>query len=279
MITRFAPSPTGPLHLGHAYSALTVWAIAKKHDGTALLRIEDTDSTRARSAFEIGIYDDLDWLGLHWPTPVRRQSDHLAGYAAALESLNARGLLYPCSCSRREILASGATPGAEGLVYPGTCRQRSMATAKPGDAIRLNIAAGLDHIGQLRSFVECGAGKVVEHQVSTKFLLDQIGDPVLKRKDSGDIAYHLACVHDDALQNITHVVRGMDLWSLTPFQVFLQQLMGWKTPQYRHHALVTDADGKRLAKIDRSKALSKYRTEGISPDDIGAMIGLPISSR
>ncbi len=278
MITRFAPSPTGPLHLGHAYSALTVWDVAQKHGGTALLRIEDTDRVRAKPIFEDGIYDDLRWLGLEWPTPVRRQSDHLADYESVLARLGARGLLYPCSCSRRDIMGAGAKPGAEGLVYPGTCRIRSMDSAKPGDAIRLNITAALDQLGPLRSFVELASGQPVEHQISPAFLRDSIGDPVLKRKDCGDIAYHLACVHDDAHQKITHVVRGMDIWALTPFQVFLQQLMGWKTPQYWHHALITDADGKRLAKIDRAKALSKYRSERASPNDIRAMIGLPLSS-
>ncbi|MCG3267739.1 tRNA glutamyl-Q(34) synthetase GluQRS [Yoonia sp. I 8.24] len=278
MITRFAPSPTGPLHLGHAYSALTVWGVAQRHAGTALLRIEDTDRARAKPIFENGIYDDLRWLGLEWPAPVRRQSDHLADYEAVLATLGARGLLYPCSCSRRDIVNAGAKSGAEGLVYPGTCRKRSMDSANPGDAIRLNIATGLDQLGPLRSFVERGSGLPVKHQISPAFLRDSFGDPVLKRKDSGDIAYHLACVHDDALQNITHVVRGMDLWALTPFQVFLQQLMGWETPQYLHHALITDADGKRLAKIDRSRALSKYRSEGASPNDIREMINLPLSS-
>ncbi|SFR39311.1 glutamyl-Q tRNA(Asp) synthetase [Yoonia tamlensis] len=278
MRTRFAPSPTGPLHLGHAFSALTVWDVAKKLGGTALLRIEDTDRARARPAFEQGIFNDLAWLGLQWPTPVRRQSDQIADYETALTTLATRGLLYPCSCSRREILDAGAIAGAEGLVYPGTCRHRTMADAQQGDALRLNLAACLAETGALRSFTELGRGQPVIHEISPDWLLGQLGDPVLKRKDSGDIAYHLACPYDDAHQEITHVVRGVDLWGLTPYQVLLQQLMGWNTPQYWHHELITDASGKRLAKIDKSKALSKYRAEGASPADIRAMIGLPISS-
>jgi glutamyl-Q tRNA(Asp) synthetase len=278
MITRFAPSPTGPLHLGHAYSALTVWDVAQKLGGTALLRIEDTDRTRARPAYEQSIYDDLNWLGLNWPAPVRRQSAHRADYVKVLQALGARGLLFPCSCTRRDIQSAGAIHGGEGFVYPGTCRARPLLDTKPGDAIRLNMRAALMQIGTPRNFNELASGKPATHSISPDYLCDQIGDVVLQRKGSGDIAYHLACVHDDALQQITHVVRGMDLWELTPFQVMLQQIMGWPTPQYWHHDLITDAHGKRLAKIDKSKALSKFRAEGASPDDIRRRIGLPISS-
>jgi glutamyl-Q tRNA(Asp) synthetase len=278
MLTRFAPSPTGPLHLGHAYSALTVWDIAEKHGGTALLRIEDIDSTRARPTFEHGIYDDLQWLGLSWPTPVRRQSDHRSDYEKVLQHLGAQGLLYPCSCTRRDMRSNGAQPGTEGLVYPGTCRHRPLTDARPGDAMRLNICAALAQVGTLRNFVECGSGHAVTHHIDPAYLCDKIGDVVLKRKDSGDIAYHLACVHDDAAQRVTHVVRGMDLWALTAFQVLLQQLIGLSTPHYWHHNLITDDTGKRLAKIDNAKALSKYRAQGATPNDIRQLIGIPLSS-
>lgn len=278
MITRFAPSPTGPLHLGHAYSALTVWDIAVMHHGTALLRIEDTDSTRARAEFEQAIYDDLRWLGLDWPLPVRRQSDHKAGYNRVIEKLTERQLVFPCSCTRRDIQDAGAVHGAEGLVYPGTCRHRPIDDAQPGDAVRLNISAALQQLDQPITFTELSSGASIRHDIDPDHLLTDIGDTVLIRKNTGDPAYHLACVHDDALQGISHVVRGMDLWAQTPLQVLLQNIMRWPTPQYHHHPLITDDNGKRLAKIDKSKALSKYRAEGATPDDIRRLIGIPPSS-
>ena len=271
MITRFAPSPTGPLHLGHAYSALTVWQVAHDLRGTALLRIEDTDSTRVRPEHEAGIYDDLAWLGLTWPTPVRRQSEHYADYDAVLDRLGNAGLIYPCSCTRRQIANAGAVPGADGLVYPGTCRDRSLADARPGDALRLDIAKALARIDGPLTYDETGA--TTAQGITDDLLLNTIGDPVLRRKDTGDPAYHLACVVDDALQGITHVVRGMDLRDLTPLHVLMQALLGYSTPVYHHHALIMDASGKRLAKIDHSKALAKYRAEGKSVQDIKDMIG------
>lgn len=269
MITRFAPSPTGPLHLGHAYSALTVWKIAAEHHGTALLRIEDTDSTRVRSAHEDAIYNDLKWLGLTWPTPVRRQSEHQVDYDLVIEKLAQDGFVYPCSCTRREIMNAGAQAGADGMVYPGTCRDREMADAKPGDAIRLNVTKASPKLAGALSYIE----KADTINVNLEQVVAQIGDPVLRRKGTGDPSYHLACVHDDTLQNITHVVRGMDLQELTPLHVVMQKLLDYPTPTYHHHALITGTDGKRLAKIDHSKALSKYRAEGVTPSEIKAMIG------
>ncbi|KJZ20190.1 tRNA glutamyl-Q(34) synthetase GluQRS [Loktanella sp. S4079] len=274
MITRFAPSPTGPLHLGHALSALTVWDVAAHFGGTALLRIEDTDSTRARPQFEEAIYQDLTWLGLTWPLPVRRQSDHYADYQVVIEQLAERGLVYPCSCTRRDIQNAGAKPGVEGLVYPGICRSRPMSDAKPGDAIRLNLQVAVSQIQTEMTFVAHSDDGSSTIEVDPNTLLSRVGDTVLIRKNTGDPAYHLACVHDDALQKVTHVVRGMDLWEQTPIQVLLQTLMGWPRPEYHHHRLITDENGKRLAKIDRSKALSKYRAEGASPSDIRRMIGM-----
>lgn len=273
MITRFAPSPTGPLHLGHAFSALTVWKVAQQLGGTALLRIEDTDSTRVRPEHEAGIYEDLAWLGLSWPLPVRRQSDHQREYDAALAQLAARGLVYPCACTRRQIMQAGAVPGADGMIYPGTCRSRDMNDAAPTDAIRLDIAKALAFVPDQLEYTETGQGDGRTSVISTDTLLDTIGDPVLRRKDTGDPAYHLACVHDDALQKITHVVRGTDLQELTPLHVLLQRLFGYRTPVYHHHTLITDESGKRLAKIDKSKALSKFRDEGATPEDIKKWIG------
>jgi glutamyl-Q tRNA(Asp) synthetase len=273
MITRFAPSPTGPLHLGHAYSALTVWKIAADLGGTALLRIEDTDSTRVRPVFEQSIYDDLAWLGLSWPMPVLRQSDHKADYDAALSQLNALGLIYPCGCTRRDVITAGARQGLDGMVYPGTCRGRSMIDALPADAVRLDVEKAIKLLAAPLVFTETGhcAGHVA---VDPNGLLNDIGDPVLRRKDTGDLAYHLACVYDDARQKVSHVVRGIDLQALTPLHVLLQSILQLPTPIYHHHPLILDEDGKRLAKIDKSKALGKFRTEGITPKEIRAIIGL-----
>ena len=273
MITRFAPSPTGPLHLGHAFSALTVWKVARGLGGKALLRIEDTDSTRVRTAYEAGITDDLAWLGLTWPTPLRRQSEHISDYNAALLQLAEKGLIYPCRCSRRNIIQAGAKPGADGMVYPGTCRNRRMQDAQPGDGVRLNIGKALAQMGGAIGYRETGGAEAHEVTFADEMLHRTIGDPILKRRETGDPAYHLACVHDDALQGITHVVRGTDLRDLTPLHVMLQRLLGYATPIYHHHALILDDSGKRLAKIDKSKAIARYRSEGATPDDIRQMIG------
>ena len=273
MITRFAPSPTGPLHLGHAYSALTVWKVAAQLDGTALLRIEDTDSTRVRPEHEDSIYEDLAWLGLSWPTPVLRQSEQNPRYTATLDRLAAMGVLYPCSCTRRQIMNSSAKMGADGMIYPGTCTSRTMDTAHAADGLRLNIRKALAIVSGPLSYTELSSGAAERVLIRPETLVHQIGDPVLRRKDIGDPAYHLACVHDDARQNISHVVRGTDLQALTPLHVLLQHLLGYLTPIYYHHGLITDEAGKRLAKIDKSKALSKYRAEGASPQDIRDMIG------
>lgn len=273
MITRFAPSPTGPLHLGHAFSALTVWGIAAQLGGTALLRIEDTDSTRVRPELETRIYDDLAWLGLEWPVPVRRQSEHQLEYNGVLDRLAASRLIYPCGCTRRQVIDAGAVPGADGMVYPGTCRGRHMSDADPSDAIRLDVKNALALLHGDLDYVETGLGKAQKVVIAPETLIKDIGDPVLRRKDTGDPSYHLACVHDDAHQQITHVVRGQDLLDLTPLHVLLQKLLGYLTPVYHHHRLIVDGDGRRLAKIDKSKALAKYRHEGLGPTDIKQMIG------
>lgn len=267
MITRFAPSPTGPLHLGHAYSALFIQDQTVTAHGQYLLRIEDTDSMRARPAWETAIYDDLDWLGISWCNDVRRQSDHYADYSATLDRLEP--YLYPCNCTRRAIKEAGANLGADGLVYPGTCRHRHMSNATSDDAIRLNLFKALQDIPGI-TYQDTTVSKTLHPD----FILTQIGDPVLRRKDTGDPAYHLACVVDDGIQNITHVFRGADLINATPLHVILQSLLGLPTPIYHHHALIRDDDGKRLAKINTSRAISKYREDGATPDDIRTMVGL-----
>lgn len=269
VITRFAPSPTGPLHLGHAYSALLNWDAAQAANGTFLLRIEDTDSTRARPEFEAQIYDDLAWLGLTWPTP-RRQSDHYDDYWRALKVLAGQGLIFPCSCNRRTISAAGLGLGPDGPVYHGACAARLMESAKPTDALRLNLQKAALRLPETLTYVDNG----VVVSLHPKDLTATVGAPILRRIKTGDPAYHLACTCDDALQRVTHVIRGQDVAPLTPIHVILQNLMGWPSPDYHHHGLITDDKGERLAKITKSRALATYRDAGATPADIRAMVGL-----
>jgi glutamyl-Q tRNA(Asp) synthetase len=272
MITRFAPSPTGPLHLGHAFAALTAWERAR--GGTFLLRIEDIDTTRCRPEWERQVLDDLAWLGFSWPQPVMRQSARLPAYRSALDRLAARGVLYPCRCRRADIRAALSAPqeGVDGPIYPGTCRGRPMAEAGPDDALRLDIAAACALAGPLR-FTETGPAHAGRHRADAALLAATIGDPVLARRDLGT-SYHLAVTVDDAAQGITEVTRGEDLFAATPLHVLLQALLGLPTPGYHHHRLIRDAAGKRLAKRDDARALARYRAEGATPADIRALVGL-----
>jgi glutamyl-Q tRNA(Asp) synthetase len=276
--TRFAPSPTGPLHLGHACSALLAADRAGAAGGRFLLRIEDIDGARSRPEYEAAIFDDLAWLGLSWPTPVLRQSERGAAYAAALASLVARGLCYPCRCTRGDIRAAlaapqeGAPTGPDGPIYPGTCRHRDMADAGPGDAIRLDLGRALS-AKVIPGFTETGPAHAGHHQPEKASLLSEIGDPVLARRGIGT-AYHLAVVVDDAAQGITEVVRGEDLFEATALHVALQSLLGLPVPAYHHHRLIRDDTGKRLAKRDDARAIAKYRAEGANPQDIRRLVGL-----
>lgn len=275
-IERFAPSPTGLLHLGHGYSALTAYETAKQAGGKFLLRIEDIDQPRCKPAFEQAIYDDLHWLGIQWETPVMRQSTRMPAYQAALQQLTDMGVTYPCRCTRKDIKSAlsapqeGAEPqfGPDGMVYPGTCRQRKVAS--PKDAIRLHMKHAIDQIGDVSSlfYTEKGKGKVT---LSPDFLINACGDIVLARKDIGT-SYHLAVVVDDAAQQITHVTRGADMAPATPIHRLLQALLGLPTPQYHHHRLIRDENGKRLAKRHDSLALCTYRAAGNSPEDIRHML-------
>lgn len=276
-VTRFAPSPTGPLHLGHAYSAILAHDMARAAGGRFLLRMEDTDLERCRPDYEAGIEADLRWLGLAWDGPVHRQSDHIAGYNARLEPLAGRGLLYPCSCTRSDIRAALSAPqeGVAHAVYPGTCRGRTMDSRRPGDALRLDLAAALRALaGEALDFTETGPGQAGLHRVDPARALAEIGDVVLSRKGEDIVAYFLASAFDDADQGITHVIRGEDLFAFTPVQVILQHLLGLPTPIYHHHRLIRDDQGKRLAKRDDARALAKYRAEGATPADIRRMVGL-----
>ncbi|WP_068302083.1 tRNA glutamyl-Q(34) synthetase GluQRS [Pararhodobacter sp. CCB-MM2] len=284
MITRFAPSPTGPLHLGHAYSAILAHDSARTAGGRFLLRIEDIDRSRARPEWEAQIYDDLAWLGLSWEQPVMRQSDRLPVYRAALQSLWDRGLIFACQCSRRDILSAASAPnegeplmGPDGVIYPGTCRHRDCTSgAMPeGEALRLNMRMALAGQDAIR-FTETGAGPMGETGEITlplAALIEGIGDVVLSRRDMGT-SYHLSVVLDDAEQGVTQVTRGQDLFEATAIHVVLQRHLGLPTPTYHHHRLIRDEAGKRLAKRDDARAIATYRAEGATPDDIRRMVGL-----
>lgn len=281
MRTRFAPSPTGLLHLGHAFSALTAFDRAKTAQGTFLLRIEDTDLARVRPSYEAAIYEDLAWLGLSWETPVLRQSDHLADYQAALDLLADMGLTYPCCCTRADIHAALSAPqegvqGLDGPLYPGTCRKRLMKDHGTGEAVRLNMDRALAQLGDpgRLGFEESGPDHAGRHALSPEWMCQSVGDVVLARKDIGVAAYHLSVVVDDARQGISDVVRGADLFEATFIHRLLQALLGLPTPVYHHHRLIRDENGKRLAKRDDARAIRKYRDEGAGPADIHRMVGL-----
>lgn len=279
-ITRFAPSPTGPLHLGHAYSAILAHDRARALNGTFLLRLDDIDQSRARPEWAAQILDDLTWLGLSWDGPVRRQSDHLADYRAALDTLAARGLTYPCRCTRRDIRDAASAPqegaphhGPDGLIYPGTCRGRTMAEAGPREAIRLDMEQALALCPDLPDLVETGPAHAGQHRLDRSRMIQGIGDAVLARPDMG-ASYHLSVVVDDAAQDITHVIRGEDLFEASFLQIVLATLLGHRPPVYHHHALIRDAQGKRLAKRDDARAIATYRAEGATPEDIRRKVGL-----
>jgi glutamyl-Q tRNA(Asp) synthetase len=277
-VTRFAPSPTGPLHLGHAYSAILAHDMARAAGGRFLLRMEDTDLERCKRDWDALIQEDLTWLGLSWDGPIHRQSEHIASYNSRLEALEGQGLLYPCSCTRSDIRAALSAPqeGVAFNVYPGTCRHRGTETRKPGDALRLNLSAALESLATANlGFNETGPAHAGHHQVDPDDALARIGDVVLSRKGEDIVAYFLASAFDDADQSVTHVIRGEDLFDFTAIQVILQRLFGLPTPIYHHHRLIRDENGKRLAKRDDARAISKYRAEGATPVDIRRMVGLP----
>jgi glutamyl-Q tRNA(Asp) synthetase len=255
--TRFAPSPTGYLHLGHAFSALTAFDFAKAQGGQFVVRIEDIDHTRCRSHFEAAIYDDLAWLGLTWEQPVLRQSDHLGDYHAALDQLRDMGVLYADTRTRKgQAEAALSAPQEPPIVHADP--------APP--AWRLSLTAAKAHLGSAYDRLH-----FTDNGIMVKAIPETNGDVILGRKDIG-VAYHLAVVMDDARQNISHIVRGHDLFDATHTQVLLQALLGLPTPQYIHHPLLLDEDGRRLAKRKGSKSLRDYRAEGLTPEAIREMI-------
>jgi glutamyl-Q tRNA(Asp) synthetase len=274
-VTRFAPSPTGQLHLGHAFSALFAYGAAHEAAGRFLLRIEDIDQTRCRPAFEQAIYRDLAWLGLEWEQPVRRQSEHFDLYRDALDRLTGLGLIYPCFCSRKAIAAENAAAGAaphgpDGTIYPGSCRHLSTAEREERQsrgmpyALRLDMAATAAQTGPLR-WIERDKGEIAVDP----FLH---GDVVIARKDI-PTSYHLSVTLDDAIQGVTLVTRGEDLMPATHIHRLLQAVLGLPVPDYRHHKLLTDADGRRLAKRDGAESLASLRQKGADPAEIRARLG------
>jgi len=284
-VTRFAPSPTGLLHLGHAFSALTAHDAAREAGGRFILRIEDIDRTRCKLEFETAIFEDLAWLGLKWETPVRRQSDHFEGYAAALEKLRSSEVVYRCFKTRKEIAdeiarAPHLTPdGPEGPQYVGEMladyKERSLLAEGAPFAWRLKTSRAVEiaeKIGGPLTFTEEGRGPKGEH--GTIAATPEIfGDPVIARKDSGT-SYHLASVYDDALQGVTHVIRGEDLFPATHLHRLLQAILGLPAPTYRHHRLITDETGKRFAKRDQSATIRALREAGETPASIRARVGM-----
>jgi glutamyl-Q tRNA(Asp) synthetase len=276
--TRFAPSPTGYLHLGHAHSALAGWRRARTVGGRFLLRLEDIDPVRCRPEFAEAIPEDLRWLGLGWDGAVRVQSRHMAEYRSVLDTLSGRGLLYPCFCTRADIAQSIAAPhGPDGApVYPGICRDlpAEIRAARIADgvpyALRLNMARAVAQSGSL-CFKELGEGTIACDPAA-------FGDIVIARKDA-PASYHLCVTHDDAVQGVTLVTRGIDLKPATHLHRLLQALMGWPAPVYAHHPLLTDPAGRRLSKRDRAATLRDLRMSGATPEAVRALAGWPDAGR
>src|SRR5262245_7660363 len=277
IVTRFAPSPTGFLHIGHAASALAGWTAAKQAGGRFLLRVEDIDNKRCRPVFEAAIHEDLAWLGLDWEQPVRRQSEHMVDYRSALQRLEAHGIIYPCFCSRKEIqaeiaAAAHAPHGPEGPLYPGTCRSlpedARAERIERGDpyALRIDAAKAAEMAGPL-TWQEQSMGPV---EVDPLLL----GDAVLARRDVAT-SYHLAVTVDDGIQGVTLVTRGQDLFHATHLHRLLQALLDLPVPAYRHHPLLKNEQGERLSKRDGALALRQMRSDGLSAFEVRKRAGFP----
>ncbi|MES2034767.1 MAG: tRNA glutamyl-Q(34) synthetase GluQRS [Pseudomonadota bacterium] len=281
LVTRFAPSPTGHLHRGHAFSALSAAEVARRGGGKLILRLEDIDATRCKPEYEESILEDLAWLGLKWEQPVRRQSEHMDDYERALERLRGKGLVYRCFRTRKDIAEAQSAPHGPveafrgGPIHPNE-EDRWLSEDKPF-AWRLSLEAAKEALGpriHTLFFREEGEGPKGERG-KLKAKLELIGDVVLARKDVG-VAYHLAVVVDDALQGVTHVVRGNDLFEATHTQRLLQALLNLPTPAYRHHRLLLDAEGRRFAKRDKAQTLREIRASGVTPEQLRAELGFPV---
>ena len=277
-VTRFAPSPTGLLHRGHAFSALTAHRAALEAGGRFLLRIEDIDATRSRPAFEAAILEDLAWLGLTWETPVRRQSDHMADYRQALDRLAGQGLTYRCFRTRREVAEEigraphGAMDVFRGTPLPADEEARRLAAGEP-HAWRLSLDAAHRRLGGFHHLTFTEEGHGPEGETGLIQARPELGgDVVLARKDVG-VAYHLAVVVDDALQGVSHVIRGQDLFAAAHVQRLLQALLDLSTPTYRHHPLLAGPDGKRYAKRDRAENLGDIRGRGVTAQALRRELG------
>ncbi|MGJ8564679.1 MAG: tRNA glutamyl-Q(34) synthetase GluQRS [Alphaproteobacteria bacterium] len=255
--TRFAPSPTGYLHLGHAYAAQQAFEFASDHNGVCLLRIEDIDHTRCKPEFTNAISESLSWLGFKWPEPVRVQSQHRAEYASVIDGLHERGLVYRCFKTRKELpvglYRSEALPPKE---------EQARLDNNEAFAWRLSIAACKAIIDAPLTYEETGLNSGTQ-----TVDLDRLADEVLARKDIGT-SYHVACCHDDALQNITHIVRGQDIAPLTPLHRLLQHLMGWAVPIYHHHGLLKNDNGEKLSKRNGETSLATLRQRGLSSKEV-----------
>lgn len=277
-LLRFAPSPNGRLHLGHAYSALYTWRAAASLGGTALLRIEDIDPERSKPEFVAAIFEDLRWLGLEWPEPVMHQSDRLDAYTLAGNLLREQGLLYPCFCTRSAIAMAARDTDPEGApFYPGTCRHLDRAEQidrlQAGDPVqfRLDTTKAMDRVGLL-SFTVVGP-LVTDRPQIRHARPDRWGDVVLQRKGN-PASYHLSVVVDDAAQEITHVTRGRDMEAATDIHVLLQMLLGLPSPIYAFHRLILDENGRKLAKSKGSPSLASLRDQGWTPERIVQVLGL-----
>lgn len=274
VVTRFAPSPTGELHLGSAYSARIAWRRARDAGGTFLVRIEDIDIRRCRREYETAMLADLRWLGLAWDGEVRRQSDHFADYGRVMDRLDARGLVYPCFCTRADIAASTSAPhpttmGPDGPLYPGTCRHLS------NEERRHRIAAGVEHCMRFdcsRAAEQAGPYSFFDETLGRIEGQPRLmGDFVIARKDT-PTSYHLSVTVDDHLQGVTLATRGIDLLPSTHVHALLQKLLGYAAPQYAHHPLLTDASGRRFAKRDRDLTIRALRESGRMPAEVFKMI-------
>lgn len=281
IVTRFAPSPTGLLHLGHAYSAILAYQFAVERKGRFVLRIEDIDQNRCRPEFTEAIYEDLSWLGLSWASPVYIQSEHFENYTYSLDELKKSGLIYPCFCTRKDIQAEinrsdHAPHGPDGPIYPGLCRaqpeheRKNLLDSQKPHAWRLDAAKAVQYLKELGRWplfwedLQTGTSAVS---------LKNFGDIVLARKDT-PTSYHLSVTIDDALQGITHVIRGKDLYHASHIHRVLQALLDLPTPLYLHHRLVTDANGIRFAKRHHAETLQDLRKKGVNPAEIYTRLGI-----